>query len=144
VCMWIGQLTFAMAFATYIALYFTVEWWQDRAYPAFVLCGVALVALSLFLLVQAIRVFKLGTLALGQATDDAVSALSRRLRLHGAIASLLVLGHWAVLFSGIDLPGGWEVLAYLAFVTIPVTLTALLVLIVGVAFVGPPWRQPVI
>src|SRR5207244_9772085 len=53
-CMWIGQLSFAMAFAAYVAFYFAVAWWQARAYPAFALCGVALVAVSLHLLLQAI------------------------------------------------------------------------------------------
>ena len=138
-CMWIGQMAFVMAFATYVALWFAYDWWRDGHILPGVVFGIGGGLLSAFLMLQSLRVFVLGTLALGQATDDAVSAAARKLRGRGLVALVLVVLYWVAIFN-IFMPGGWGVLAYLLFVTIPITLSMMLVGLIGVALVGPPWR----
>ena len=141
-CMWVSQLAVIMLFDLYLCVAFGREWWMGQDYAATALYAGAVGALTVFLFVCTVRVFVLGTLALGRGTDDAVSALARKLRTHGLVAIAAVIAYWLVIIYGPTIPGGWGALAYLVFVTIPVTLTAGLVALIGLALVGPPWRLP--
>jgi hypothetical protein len=140
-CLWIGQCAVPMGFIVVAMGWWGYQWWDHGHVAVALVYGAGMAALAGLLFALSLRVFRIGTLALGQATEDAIAATARRMLPWCIAAMLLAIGFWYVLLSDhLPIPGRWAGLVYFLLCILPVTTSAFLVTLIAFVMRHPPWR----
>ena len=138
-CLWVGQLAAPMAGVVVVAGWVAYSYWQNDWLVLALVYGAAMAGFAVFLFIQTLRVLHMGTLALGQATEEVIVIAARRLLPRGLVAIAVAGAYWYLLMYALPMPGRWDPLIYFALVVVPVSLASLLVTLIAVLMRRPPW-----
>lgn len=139
-CLWTGQLAAPMVGVVLIAVHFGASYWASDLYLLALVYGLAMIGLASFLFAQSVRVLVIGTLALGQATEETIAVLARHSFPRGLVAIGVTAMYLYVLPVVLPMPGRFDEGIYWALAVMPVSITALLVTLLAGLMRKPPWR----